>query len=57
MKRFTSILCATLVTLTLCFNAFAGNIHGIARDGNIHGIYGNIHGVYGAVVAVVTMVI
>ena len=45
MKRFQSILCATLVTLAMSSATFAGNIYG--RSGNIYGIAntGNIYGI------------
>jgi hypothetical protein len=42
MKRFQSILCASLLTLSLSSAALAGNISG--RDGNISGRDGNISG-------------
>jgi hypothetical protein len=42
MKRFQSILCASLLTLSLSSAALAGNISG--KDGNISGISGNISG-------------
>jgi len=40
MKRFKSILCASLLTLALSPAALAGNI--TTRDGNITTIAGNI---------------
>lgn len=42
MKRFQSILCASLLTLSLSSAALAGNISG--KDGNISGAPGNISG-------------
>jgi hypothetical protein len=44
MKRFQSILSATLLTLAMSSATFAGNIYG--RSGNIYGIAntGNIYG-------------
>ena len=45
MKRFQSILCASLLTLAMSSAAFAGNISGApTRDGNISGAPGNISG-------------
>jgi hypothetical protein len=45
MKRFQSILCASLLTLSISSAAFAGNISG--KDGNISGTPGNISGTPG----------
>jgi hypothetical protein len=45
MKRLTSVLCASLLTLAMCSVTFAGNISG--RAGNISGKGGNISGIYG----------
>jgi hypothetical protein len=42
MKRFQSILCASLLTFSLSSAALAGNISG--KDGNISGAPGNISG-------------
>jgi hypothetical protein len=55
MKRFKSILCASLLTLAVSSSAFAGNITG--KKGNITGapssIAGDIHGVTGAIYAAI----
>lgn len=55
MKRFKSILCASLLTLAVSTSAFAGNITG--RKGNITGapssIAGDIHGVTDAIYAAI----
>lgn len=52
MKRLTSVLCASLLTLAMCSVTFAGNISGRAgnisgKNGNISGKAGNISGIYG----------
>jgi hypothetical protein len=55
MKRFQSILCASVLTLSLSSAAVAGNISGRAgnisgaptQDGNISGKKGNISGIAG----------
>lgn len=44
MKRFQSILCASLLTLAMSSAAFAGNISGAPNSGNISGAPGNISG-------------
>jgi hypothetical protein len=52
MKRFQSILCASLLTLSISSATLAGNISGKdgnisgapTSDGNISGIAGNISG-------------
>ena len=52
MKRFTSILCAAVLTLAMSSATFAGNIYGrsetttnVSAPGNIYGIAGNIYGI------------
>jgi len=63
MKRFQSILCASLLTLSISSAALAGNISGApsrdgnisgapSKDGNISGKYGNISGLTDDVYAV-----
>lgn len=48
MKRFQSILCASLLTLAMSSAALAGNISGApSKDGNISGKGGNISGAPG----------
>jgi hypothetical protein len=48
MKRFQSILCASLLTLAMSSVALAGNISGApSTDGNISGKGGNISGAPG----------
>jgi hypothetical protein len=58
MKRFQSVLCASLLTLSLSSAALAGNISGAptpngnisgapTQDGNISGKDGNISGIAG----------
>ena len=48
MKRFQSILCASLLTLAMSSAALAGNISGApTKDGNISGKGGNISGAPG----------
>ena len=42
MKRFNSVLCASLLTLSISSAALAGNISG--KAGNISGAPGNISG-------------
>ena len=52
MKRFTSILCAAVLTLAMSSVTFAGNIYGrsetttnVSKPGNIYGITGTIYGI------------
>ena len=48
MKRFQSILCASLLTIAISSTALAGNISGApAPAGNISGLSGNISGLLG----------
>ena len=48
MKRFQSILCASLLTLSLSSATLAGQISGAPeKDGNISGKNGNISGIAG----------
>ena len=63
MKRFTSILCASLLTLAMSSVTLAGNIYGRSdnapttssqKGGNIYGIYGNIYGIYGNIYGIVS---
>jgi hypothetical protein len=57
MKRIQSILFASLLTVALASNSFAGNIYGVARDGNIYGRNGNIYGIVDSIVAVIGAVL
>jgi len=52
MKRFKSILCASLLTLALAPAALAGNI--TTRDGNITTIAGNITTAPGNITTIAT---
>ena len=51
MKRFQSMLFASLLTLAVSATALAGDIHGVVADGDIHGFFGDIHGVLGSIIA------
>ena len=51
MKRFQSMLFASLLTLAVSVTALAGDIHGVVADGDIHGFFGDIHGFCGSVIA------
>lgn len=53
MKRFQSMLSASLLTLAISATALAGDIHGIVGDGDIHGIVGDIHGVFESIIVFV----